>query len=184
MKFKICTKCGEEKSFDDFHRDKNYKNNRTCWCKECTREQHREHYKQNRDRVIAEQKIYYSNNKEKILKRNRSYQLKHPRETWTTGTLHSHAKKYKIYISREELLSFVYDTDSCEICDCKLDWIRGKGKKGRLMRNSPTLDRMDNKNFLAPHNVQIVCAACNTLKHTKTMAEFIDYCKMIAEKFA
>jgi len=183
MKFKACTKCGEVKSFDDFHKDKNYKDNRTGWCKECTREQHREHYKQNKSEVLKKQKVYYENNKQKILKRMGAYQKKHLREFWVTGTLHSHKHSgKKICISRKELLSFVYDSKTCEICGCNLNWT-SKGKKGRLVNNSPTLDRINNEDFLAPHNVQIVCHSCNTRKHIGTMKEFVDYCKMIADKF-
>jgi len=183
MKFKTCTKCDEVKSFNNFHRDKNYKEGYTCWCKECTRKQHREHYAKNKERVLKNQKDYYYNNRSKVLARNKEYQKNHLREFWVTGTLHSHKHSGKeIYISRKELLSFVYDSKTCEICDCKLNWT-SKGKKGRLVNNSPTLDRINNEKFLAPHNVQIVCHSCNTRKHIGTMEEFIDYCKMIAEKF-
>ena len=183
MDLKTCTKCDAVKSFDNFHRDKKYKNNRTGWCKECIREHHREYYKQNKSEILKKQKVYYENNREKISKRTSLYQKNHRRECWVTTTLFNHNKSgYDICINRDELLSFVYDSKTCEICDCKLNWT-SKGKKGRLVNNSPTLDRMDNEKFLAPHNVQIVCHSCNTRKHIGTMEEFVNYCKMIADKF-
>ena len=75
------------------------------------------------------------------------------------------------------------NTDHCEICGCELNW--GKvGKYGSPLDNSPTLDRTNNEDFLAPHNVQIVCRNCNMTKNARNMKEFVEYCKMIAEKFS
>lgn len=32
---KVCSKCGEEKSLDQFHRDRRYAQGVKCWCKDC-----------------------------------------------------------------------------------------------------------------------------------------------------
>lgn len=61
MKTKICTNCGYEKSAKDFYKDKRNKDGLTSWCKECK---------------AVYQSIYYQENKEKILERNRKYYQK------------------------------------------------------------------------------------------------------------
>ena len=40
METKVCTKCGEEKSLDDFYRNKNTKDGRMSECKTCRRKYH------------------------------------------------------------------------------------------------------------------------------------------------
>lgn len=35
MTFKSCSKCGESKSFDDFHRSSSARDGKASWCKKC-----------------------------------------------------------------------------------------------------------------------------------------------------
>lgn len=44
---RTCTKCGAEKTLEDFHRDKTGKAGRSARCKECARTAARTHYQQN-----------------------------------------------------------------------------------------------------------------------------------------
>ena len=85
---KTCTKCGETKSLDDFHRDKRRPDGRRSDCKECgreykrrylegnrdeLREYHRRYREENRDKVRECQRRYYEENRDKRLEYDRRY---------------------------------------------------------------------------------------------------------------
>lgn len=69
---KICTKCGIEKSLEDFHKDKNTKDGRRSWCKDCSNQYRREH------RNIEKEKEYAKNHKKESRDRQRKYRERHP----------------------------------------------------------------------------------------------------------
>lgn len=62
---KPCTKCGEEKPLDDFHRDRSRKDGRHRWCKECLRQRRNEWYWKNRETNLAYQAEWREANVEK-----------------------------------------------------------------------------------------------------------------------
>lgn len=81
--------------------------------------------------------------------------------------------------SRLDLESLAIETSHCVICGCELHY----GEKGgRCAANSPTLDRKDGKSVLDIHDVQITCLRCNTTKGPRSMREFVEYCKMVAQR--
>ena len=59
---KPCTKCGETKPLDDFHRDKTRAGGRKSDCKECVREYERRYREENRDILNQGNKIYLVQN--------------------------------------------------------------------------------------------------------------------------
>ena len=66
---KVCTKCKETKSFEEFHRDRNSKDGREYRCKKCRNEYHQN----NKERIAERGKKYRENNKEKYLEGCRKY---------------------------------------------------------------------------------------------------------------
>ena len=64
---KTCTKCGETKSLDDFHRDKAGAGGRRPDCKECVQEYARRHYEENRDKERERNRRYREENRDKVL---------------------------------------------------------------------------------------------------------------------
>lgn len=56
-------------------------------------------------------------------------------------------------------------------------------KDGKIKANSPTVDRVDNARYLDANNVVILCNKCNRTKGDRTFVEFVEFCKMIADKF-
>ena len=70
---KTCTKCGETKPLDDFHRDKTKAGGRKSNCKECERERKRRFYEENREKVLERKRRFYEENREKVLERDRRY---------------------------------------------------------------------------------------------------------------
>jgi len=100
---------------------------------------------------------------------------------WTSYTLSSHKQRgYEIQIDLDEMYAKALLSFNCTICNCELDWNKGKEK---FQENSPTLDRVDNENVLRLDNIQIICHRCNRMKGTMALAEFIGYCEKVYKRF-
>src|SRR5574343_234230 len=76
MNLKFCTKCGEEKSIDEF-RLKFYKSHgkyyHNSWCKKCEREEAKIYRKKNRASVLKYKEGYRKNHKCEISAYNKNY---------------------------------------------------------------------------------------------------------------
>ena len=70
---KTCTKCGETKPLDDFHRNKTGAGGRRPDCKECVREYKRSYYEENRDKRLEYSRRYYEENRDKVRECQRRY---------------------------------------------------------------------------------------------------------------
>lgn len=70
---KTCTKCGETKPLEEYHRRANVRDGRTSSCKACVSEQKREHHSRNRKAKNEACRAYYHANKEKLLEYQRDY---------------------------------------------------------------------------------------------------------------
>ena len=70
---KTCTKCGETKSLDDFHRNKGGVDGRHSRCKECRRERNRRYHEENRDKRLEYSRRYHEENRDKVRERKRRY---------------------------------------------------------------------------------------------------------------
>lgn len=172
MKTKICTKCGKKLLLSEFYNDKNAKDGKYPSCKKCRKE----YLKNNKEKCKKYQKKYKENNKEKIKKYNKN----NYKRIWARQTLNDH--KYKgniINLSIDYVHNLAENTLVCPICGCLLDWEHGT----KLNNNTPSLDRKYNNNVLNEDNIWIICYKCNRMKSDNTFIEFIDYCKMIVNKF-
>ena len=90
METKICSKCGIEKSINDFNKTKSM-------CKSCEKEYKREYYQRNKDNILKKTSEYRNNNREKVIETNRKYKESHRQ------LLRDKAKKY-YYENREQIL--------------------------------------------------------------------------------
>ena len=70
---KTCTKCGETKPLDDFHRDKRGPDGRRSDCKECVREYKRRYYEENRDKERERNRRYHEESRDKVRERKHRY---------------------------------------------------------------------------------------------------------------
>ena len=88
MKTKRCTKCGEVRPYDMFHKRNELKEGRRSHCKNCRKakrqankeqisEKKKAFYEANKEKILASSKTYRENNKARIIERNRRrYALK------------------------------------------------------------------------------------------------------------
>lgn len=67
---KKCSKCGEYKDFDLFHKDKNSKDGYKTWCKECRKKETKSYRENNKEKVLSNKREWYRNSKAKADLRN------------------------------------------------------------------------------------------------------------------
>lgn len=95
----------------------------------------------------------------------------------------NHRKKFSVKFSGAELSKRFEHQNGCLICGVELAFIKDDRKKGPIP-NSPSLDRISNGHILTLRNVQLICHQCNSTKGARTMKKFIEYCSMVAKKYA
>jgi hypothetical protein len=111
---------------------------------------------------------------------HKRYAEEHPFKVWASATLSDHKKKgIDIHMTTQELEAIAMHVTNCEYCGCKIVY----RNKGGQCEQSATLDRVNNENVVRFDNIRIVCNSCNATKRTRTFREFIQYCKMVADKF-
>ena len=112
----------------------------------------------------------------------KKYRTERRRYAWSRDTLCDHRRHgFQTEIKPLELEAYALTVDHCEICGEPLDWTPSSAIGPRT--RSPTLDRVDNSDFLTFDNVMIVCHQCNRSKGDRSLVDFIDYCTLVAEKF-
>lgn len=73
LKTKICTKCKKPKSLSEFHNNKNMKDGKQIWCKECHKKQMMKYYEENKEKILKHEKQYQQENKESISDYHKQY---------------------------------------------------------------------------------------------------------------
>ena len=73
---KVCTKCGEEKSVEEFSRHSQIKSGFRPSCKQCASIQAKEYHKKNRTERLEKQRKHREQNKDRINYNSRQYYLK------------------------------------------------------------------------------------------------------------
>lgn len=70
---KICTKCGKPKEFKEFVKNKNCKDGREGQCKTCRAKRQKVYRSENKEKLTKRKKVYCANNKDKLAKREKTY---------------------------------------------------------------------------------------------------------------
>ncbi len=179
MEAKVCVKCGVEKSFLEFHKDKSRKDGLFAYCKVCNKAHVKEWQQKNKERVNETCRRIYQNNLEhsRELRRNRvnkwyaihaneareraaKYRAEHP-EIKRFAESKRRTKKLGngiFQISKLELNKLL--KQPCFVCNSK---------------NNQTIDHIIPISKGGRHsigNLQTLCASCNSSKHTKTMYQW------------
>ena len=123
MNTKVCSKCGETKSLDDYQTDKSKKDGKYSSCKLCVsflrksyreenkekvKKQKKESYKKNVEKISAKNKLYRNIHREKLLiynkeyyKNNREQLLQRNKDYWVKNKI-SLNSKYKEYRRKKQ----------------------------------------------------------------------------------
>jgi hypothetical protein len=114
-------------------------------------------------------------------KHNLEWHYKNPHRSWAIATKNHHIKDgIQVYMTIDELESAAKAHGKCMICGEDLHY--GK-KNGSVVMNSPTLDRMNNEDYIDNNNSMVLCLRCNLTKQDRTMEQFLDYCERVLVKF-
>lgn len=73
---KICNKCRQEKSFDEFNSNKRHADGKQKTCRECTKKQHLDWYYKNQTVQIAKNKVVAKNKKDAFIEFKKTCECK------------------------------------------------------------------------------------------------------------
>lgn len=161
---RVCKRCFRRKPISDFgHSASGVR----YYCKKCDSAYSRQYNETHRDwRAQCEKK----------------YTKDDPRRRWATACPAGHRRRgFTTETSARDLYSLANKTDSCFIRGRKLDW--QLLSKGRIKKDSPSLDRLDNGKVMRVDNAAILCYSCNASKRDRTLQKFVAYCAAIEERF-
>ena len=110
-KTKKCSKCGGNKSLNDFHTRKVSKDGRAYLCKECNNRRNKKYSESKQGKKVIE--TYYRKNRDKILQRGRAhYRTERGRDVKRRGHF---KQRYGITLEQHEQL-YVIQNGCCKIC--------------------------------------------------------------------
>jgi hypothetical protein len=141
---KKCLKCNQQKDLCYFHNNKNKKDGKDPYCKDCCKE-------------------YRLNNKKNIQITKKRYREKHLQKCLFLSAK-NRAKRKNIKFDIEE--TDVIITEYCPILNIKL-FVGDKF----ICENSPTLDRIDNEKGYIKGNIIVISNRANRLKNNSTLEE-------------
>jgi hypothetical protein len=185
MTNKTCTKCGNVRPLEDFY-FKADRGRHDSWCKYCYQEASkrrrldpdvREHDRLKNDEYRSRPEYKAAQDK-----RRRAWDAAHFHRRWAHNTYFSHKRRgIDVRLTVDELENMAKTHEHCMLCGKQLYW--SPIRRGKTQQDTPTLDRINNEDFIDGTNVMVVCHKCNTMKNDLTLTEFRDYCIMIAKKF-
>ena len=133
---KRCTKCGEVKSLEEFHKNRAAKDGLQNHCKSCIAEYGRKRYAERGDEIRASVRTYRAENREKVLEAKRAHYAEHAEEEkarvrrWREENPHKawesdYRKRCRAAgqipvvrsFTREELVEFWGNGERCIYCD-------------------------------------------------------------------
>ena len=162
---KLCRVCGKEKSLAEFSKRKDSDDGYRNTCKECIREYY---------------KIYRVDNKISLNAHKKYLRNKSPHLTRAKSSYYSHKQRGMILqLTISDIEEKFLSTKYCPICGKEMIIEYGNGHN----RLSPSLDRINNDSILTKDNTWIICNRCNTMKADLSMYEYVEYCKLVHEKF-
>jgi hypothetical protein len=150
-------------------------------CKDCRKRRMREHSQipEIKERESKRKATWYRQNRDKVLAQSKIYAATHVYRRWAINTKYKHEMRgIKVLLSVDELEGIVRTHTTCMLCGVQLSF----GNK-KVLPASPTVDRLNNDNYIDGNNIFIVCHRCNATKQDRTMQEFINYCIEIGKRF-
>lgn len=173
---KICTKCKEEKSVEEFYVRTDSKSGYTSHCKKCKRahDNAMAYHKSpsRKKKAIETAKFKYKHNFEfrnYVLQKRKEYCERHrARVLWQQAKVR--AKKFNV--------EFNIDIDDIIIPEyCPLLHVKLEHGTNKVKANSPSIDRIDNSKGYIKGNVAVICYRANTMKNNASFLELETFCR-------
>jgi len=153
---KICSKCGIEKSVEEFHRQgKGYRNP----CKECRRKYDKKYRKKHRKKLIIQSRKYYKANKFKMNQNSKEYAQKNSEKVReyqkqyginNRKRLKQQGKEYrennieKVKMGKK----YYYETNKQKILDKAIKWSKDNPEKRKRIGRDYYHRNKDNSQFI------------------------------------
>ncbi len=158
---KRCSRCKTHKLLELFDRNKNYKDGRFSWCKQCRKNWRKEKTEQ----ISNYNRLEYLRNRERLLSYRKQYfqTLKGKFAQYKQG-----AKSRKIVWALTFEQFALFWQKPCMYCGDSISTIG--------------LDRVNTTQGYNFENIVACCAVCNKMKHAYSSELFINHCLKITEK--
>ncbi|QNL30547.1 HNH endonuclease [Gordonia phage SpeedDemon] len=98
---KTCSRCGEAKPADDFHRDRRAKDGRSYHCKECAKSRARNWAEANRERSRQKSAEWYAANRQYVSDRDRAKYAEDPAKHRQAALDYYYRNRDKVLASQE-----------------------------------------------------------------------------------
>jgi len=162
---KKCNICKKLLLINEFNKDRHSKDGHTFRCKKCN------------SKYL---KIYNSTHKKQHNENKKIWRVKNYFKVWAWGAINSHKRRGYIFnFESNYIIELAIKTKYCSICGCELQYERFKG----LKKITATIDRKTNEKILDKYDIWIICHECNAMKRSKTLVEYVEYCRMIVNKY-
>jgi len=143
MKKKICTKCKEERSIKEFHKNKKYKDELSIYCKSCQSLKRKKHYTSHTERERERSKKYRKEHKKEVSEYNKKYTKSHRRriKEYNRNYNKTHKEEKKIY------KQLYRETHKTEIKEYNRKWINNNKEYKKIYenKNREKLNKQRNK---------------------------------------
>jgi 5-methylcytosine-specific restriction endonuclease McrA len=169
---KICSRCGIEKPFSEFYKNRVQPDGLDYYCKACNKEyrhgrigslrESKEKYRRsNLDKFAGYQRNWRAANPKKLSESNRIYKLLHPEIKQGNELVRRSRKENAGDTLTKEQLEIIFSFP-CIIC--------GSSEEIQLAHDIP-ISREGTTSF---DNCVSLCGNCNRHMHTKTISEYLD----------
>jgi hypothetical protein len=177
---KTCTVCGLELPLDQFHVKRSARDGHRGVCKACRRQDTMSRYREWRDRILEQNKVYAATPRGRIVarkakadyvERNREAINAQERTKRRTDTVpwmlySARAKSKRRGWECDLTMDDIVLPDRCPVLGIPL--MIGDGK---MTQNSPSLDRIDNTKGYVKGNVVVVSLRANAIKNDAPVEE-------------
>ena len=173
---KLCPKCRTAKPLSEFWRDRSAANGRQSYCILCRRGYYTP---ESRARQAAHRRSETGQATQRRYVERMTRE--HPNRRWAITTRHSHQNAGHTLaadITIDWLEALADDAKLCPICGLEMAKNDASPRSGAC----PTLDRINNETHLRRDNLWIICRVCNTSKGNRTLAAFLDYCRVVTAR--
>lgn len=161
---KICDMCKTEKEYTEFNKNRARKDGVQTYCRKCSTDRNNK----NRDKLRADSRTYYKENKQEILVRS-AISVRKDTNRFRQGKYVSEKGGYIWDLTIDQWRSVV-SKNSCHYCE------------GSLPETGHALNRKDSTVGYMLGNVVACCFACNKIKNnTVSYLEMVAIAKVLRE---
>lgn len=175
---KTCSKCETTKELTEFNKDRTKKEGHRPECRECEKERNKLYYENNKEKVLEARKLYRENNKEKLSEKQKLYRENNKEKISESSKLYRENNKEKVLLqyakkrARKKDLPFSIVEEDITIPDvCPVLGIPLFSGEGYAIDNSPNIDRIIPEKGYVAGNIRVISQRANRIKNDATVEE-------------